>query len=409
MQHVSLDHGQCWQCLPCTVPGEPPLVFPTPDALLQHTRLNHADDISQDIYPTLITESTRSIPSGISQCPLCDSSGPPDSPLLLDHIAEHIHSFALRSLPWPKDDTLDEPASDGTIGYDTGESRDYFDSNDYFEQGNDDMSKQYNIFSDSERDSDGLASLLGSKGSASSSSSQASSNEIRPHKLPYYDFDTILDSQRRQEEMQALRWKQEQELRSFDSDIGAVPGVHQETEETRDERIHKIQCRHAKEQAELQEKYAKEQPPESEYEQNPLPETDFTGIEPPRNIKVNSTHGRRRVTRLDILDLANRWPQAAEYSDYLESRRAWFEDTPVRATWEKLMARMPDIYPSPPGALGRPPPYTPSGDAEGVVSELHGGAVEDYGFANYTWTMRSRSLIASAFKRLGEAIDPGQG
>jgi hypothetical protein len=40
---------------------------------------------------------------GVTDCPLCDSEGPRDSPELIEHILEHVHDFSLRSLPWPKD------------------------------------------------------------------------------------------------------------------------------------------------------------------------------------------------------------------------------------------------------------------------------------------------------------------
>jgi hypothetical protein len=43
---------------------------------------------------------------GITKCPLCDSEGPPDSPEIVEHVFQHVHSFSLRSLPWPMDPTF---------------------------------------------------------------------------------------------------------------------------------------------------------------------------------------------------------------------------------------------------------------------------------------------------------------
>ena len=36
---------------------------------------------------------------GITNCPLCDSEGPQDSPDLIEHVLQHVHHFSLGSLP----------------------------------------------------------------------------------------------------------------------------------------------------------------------------------------------------------------------------------------------------------------------------------------------------------------------
>ena len=43
---------------------------------------------------------------GITECPLCDSQGPQDSLEIIEHVFQHVHSFSLRSLPWPMDPSL---------------------------------------------------------------------------------------------------------------------------------------------------------------------------------------------------------------------------------------------------------------------------------------------------------------
>jgi hypothetical protein len=49
----------------------------------------------------------RSVPAKISSCPLCawpaTEDGEVDRTALIDHIAEDVHVFSLRSLPWPQD------------------------------------------------------------------------------------------------------------------------------------------------------------------------------------------------------------------------------------------------------------------------------------------------------------------
>jgi hypothetical protein len=38
---------------------------------------------------------------GISNCPLCASFAPEDSPELINHILKHVYEFSMRALPWP--------------------------------------------------------------------------------------------------------------------------------------------------------------------------------------------------------------------------------------------------------------------------------------------------------------------
>lgn len=155
MRHVEKEHQQCWQCPPCTVPGKAPRVFPTVDGLISHLADAHCDTIGEAQHSTIVANAARPVPSGTSSCPLCDSTGSADSSELLDHIAEHIHSFALRSLPWAKDESHGTDDNDSN----SGDDDDYFDDDKYFDQGSEDHSQQDNVFTDSERDSGGLASL----------------------------------------------------------------------------------------------------------------------------------------------------------------------------------------------------------------------------------------------------------
>lgn len=52
---------------------------------------------------------------GITQCPLCDSTGPEDSPDLVQHVLQHVHDFSIRALPWPSDPDVRINRSVGTI------------------------------------------------------------------------------------------------------------------------------------------------------------------------------------------------------------------------------------------------------------------------------------------------------
>lgn len=148
MQHVERDHHQCWECLPCKTPERVPLLFSSVEELISHTRQVHNDSIKEDQYATLAAAASRIAPSGISQCPLCNETGTADSDALFDHIAEHVHSFSLYSLPWPKDenDDLDEA------------SYDYFQDNDFFDTGEVAGSDDSTLSTDSQGSS-GLGSL----------------------------------------------------------------------------------------------------------------------------------------------------------------------------------------------------------------------------------------------------------
>ncbi|KAF7543166.1 hypothetical protein G7Z17_g10964 [Cylindrodendrum hubeiense] len=141
-KHVEKEHQQCWHCPPCTFPGKPPLVFPSVDGLLDHLRQDHSDTISERQHSTLVVDAARPVPPGISNCPLCDSTGPADSPELTDHIAEHIHAFALWSLPWAKDSIQGESSEENDEHKDVGDA--YFDDGNYFDQGSRDQSRQDN-------------------------------------------------------------------------------------------------------------------------------------------------------------------------------------------------------------------------------------------------------------------------
>ncbi|KAK7906508.1 hypothetical protein PG985_016245 [Apiospora marii] len=141
--HIQHDHSKSWQCLYCSAPGTIPRLFTTADGLTKHIQDCHADAVSEDQIAAVVVTALRPTPFGVDHCPLCDATGASDSGILFDHIAEHIHSFALQSLPWPDD----------------AQNTKYFSQNDYFGDESGDISQRYNVSSMSERDSEGLPSL----------------------------------------------------------------------------------------------------------------------------------------------------------------------------------------------------------------------------------------------------------
>lgn len=80
---------------------------------MSHTKERHHETVSEDQIQILTTVCRRSIPLEISACPLCNFSaaegGEVGRDVVIDHIAEHVHSFSLRALPWaPNDEDTNE-------------------------------------------------------------------------------------------------------------------------------------------------------------------------------------------------------------------------------------------------------------------------------------------------------------
>lgn len=101
--------------------------FKQSNELAIHLREKHSKGIKSTQIPTLISAWERRIPLQILRCPICDFQD--DEPgVALDHAAEHIHVFALRSLPWPPNEDLycEEDDSDN-------DDHDYFKRYPYFD------------------------------------------------------------------------------------------------------------------------------------------------------------------------------------------------------------------------------------------------------------------------------------
>lgn len=95
--HMKKHHHKKWKCQLCD--GSQTSLFSSVDDLTQHVSHEHKDSFPDELLGTL--NLWPSLPSiGLDTCPLCRSSGPRDDPILIDHVLEHTHDFALRSLPW---------------------------------------------------------------------------------------------------------------------------------------------------------------------------------------------------------------------------------------------------------------------------------------------------------------------
>ncbi|KAJ9497557.1 hypothetical protein H2202_006981 [Exophiala xenobiotica] len=97
-----------WFCLICEASTE----YRTESYLSAHYMKYHAEFITANQMQTLLDSSLLAFSTTPICCPLCDPSEedplerrPPD----WDHIAEHVHAFALLSLPWGAADPVVQP------------------------------------------------------------------------------------------------------------------------------------------------------------------------------------------------------------------------------------------------------------------------------------------------------------
>ncbi|KAI7978202.1 hypothetical protein EIK77_009742 [Talaromyces pinophilus] len=90
-----------------------------------HVEQDHSKGIKPQQIPMLLSAWRCKIPLEISTCPLCRFESD-DQNAVLDHIAEHIHSFSLRSLPWAPREGLEEENDEEEYGT-------YFKQHPYFD------------------------------------------------------------------------------------------------------------------------------------------------------------------------------------------------------------------------------------------------------------------------------------
>jgi tetratricopeptide (TPR) repeat protein len=66
---------------------------------MAHLDEEHGSQVSNENFERIMARSTfRTF--GIADCPLCNDSGPVDSPELIAHVLGHIYDFSMYALPW---------------------------------------------------------------------------------------------------------------------------------------------------------------------------------------------------------------------------------------------------------------------------------------------------------------------
>lgn len=101
----------------------------------------------------LLSAWRRKVPVNITACPLC-AFQTDDQNVLIDHTAEHVHSFSLGSLPWAPTERLGEEQEEEDYG-------DYFQKHPYFDVDG--------SLSDATSGSSGVSSLTTDSGSIAGS------------------------------------------------------------------------------------------------------------------------------------------------------------------------------------------------------------------------------------------------
>lgn len=125
LSHMDEEHGgvEQWLCHACSQKNIN-ATFVDSINFTTHLEEQHSKGIKPQQIPMLLLAWRRKAPLTFSSCPLCGFESD-DQNALLDHTAEHIHSFSLRSLPWGPGTSLGEEVEE--------EKDSYFSQHPYFD------------------------------------------------------------------------------------------------------------------------------------------------------------------------------------------------------------------------------------------------------------------------------------
>lgn len=128
LSHMQNDHEgtEKWVCQACSQKNIY-ISFQGAADFTAHLQQQHDKRIKPQQIPMLLSAWRRKVPFEISACPLCCFNSD-DKNALLDHTAEHIHSFSLRALPWAPDEDLEEAKENP-------QEVEYFQTHPYFDIG----------------------------------------------------------------------------------------------------------------------------------------------------------------------------------------------------------------------------------------------------------------------------------
>jgi hypothetical protein len=180
MKHMEGEEhstDKLWICLICA----DDVKYEDKSSLSNHIREKHEEHISVEQIPTLVDACLHTFSTTNLSCPLCSKDEAEDSRSSLDHIAEHIHSFALLSLPWAPDapavnpgvveessnrvilwlqlntcSTPDAPGAPTVQNSTIDEASLYFDNEEYFAENESMHSSSSSASTDADRDLEGF-------------------------------------------------------------------------------------------------------------------------------------------------------------------------------------------------------------------------------------------------------------
>jgi hypothetical protein len=135
--HSSIRH---WICFACSQAGPRPS-FNDEGEFTIHIKQKHQPGIRSSQIPVLVSAWSRSIPTHIEACPLCPFQDE-NSAHLLDHIAQEVHAFSLRSLPWGPRSLLLNSSEIEVDSEDDGNYKAHFKGNQYFGDGSESTQSQ---------------------------------------------------------------------------------------------------------------------------------------------------------------------------------------------------------------------------------------------------------------------------
>ncbi|KAF5685175.1 chitin synthase activator [Fusarium circinatum] len=117
INHIRNKHkAERWACDECIFESDhdDEFIFDSQESWANHMRYRHS--CSEDRLTILSNMSKREL-NGLVQCPLCKRPCGYSRPDQDDHISEHLHSWALRALPWdlnPDDEASSDPPEMGS-------------------------------------------------------------------------------------------------------------------------------------------------------------------------------------------------------------------------------------------------------------------------------------------------------
>jgi hypothetical protein len=117
-KHIRKEHSiHCWACDYCapTLPEDQIMIFDTAQDWILHVTESHFPNMPLSRFEALSEMSMRTMVGPIS-CPLCNFCTTTAQPEVEEHVTWHMHSFALRALPWGVgDNRKDSEAPDSGV------------------------------------------------------------------------------------------------------------------------------------------------------------------------------------------------------------------------------------------------------------------------------------------------------